>query len=74
MNRSTELEDPCSPCGICRQFLIEFGDYKVILASSTSEQIIETTTYGLLPFAFTPKSLDTYEMESEKRNHTDEKY
>ncbi|WKX89828.1 hypothetical protein Q1695_009016 [Nippostrongylus brasiliensis] len=26
---ATELEEPASPCGICRQFLIEFGNYKV---------------------------------------------
>ncbi|CAI2357959.1 unnamed protein product [Caenorhabditis sp. 36 PRJEB53466] len=64
---ATELEAPCSPCGICRQFLIEFGDYKVILGSSTSNQIIETTTYGLLPFAFTPKNLDDHEKETHER-------
>ncbi|KAF1748890.1 hypothetical protein GCK72_025357 [Caenorhabditis remanei] len=66
---ATELEAPCSPCGICRQYLIEYGDYKVILGSSTSDQIIETTTYGLLPYAFTPKSLDDHEKETEERNH-----
>uniref|UniRef100_A0A8R1DEE8 Cytidine deaminase n=1 Tax=Caenorhabditis japonica TaxID=281687 RepID=A0A8R1DEE8_CAEJA len=65
---ATELEAPCSPCGICRQYLIEFGDYKVILGSSTSDQIIETTTYALLPFAFTPKSLDDHTKESNERS------
>ncbi|TMS37855.1 hypothetical protein L596_004700 [Steinernema carpocapsae] len=25
---STELEDPASPCGLCRQFLVEFGNYE----------------------------------------------
>ncbi|CAO4386707.1 unnamed protein product [Caenorhabditis nigoni] len=69
---ATELEGPCSPCGICRQFLIEFGDYKVILGSSTSDQIIETSTYGLLPYAFTPKSLDDHEKETEERHHQEE--
>ncbi|CCD64989.1 Cytidine deaminase [Caenorhabditis elegans] len=66
---ATELEAPCSPCGVCRQVLIEFGDYKVILGSSTSDQIIETTTYELLPYAFTPKSLDDHEKETEERKH-----
>ncbi|VDO45231.1 unnamed protein product [Haemonchus placei] len=28
---ATELEEPTSPCGMCRQFLIEFGDFKVLL-------------------------------------------
>ncbi|KIH61640.1 hypothetical protein ANCDUO_08083, partial [Ancylostoma duodenale] len=26
----TELKNPGSPCGMCRQFLIEFGNYKII--------------------------------------------
>ncbi|RCN45509.1 cytidine and deoxycytidylate deaminase zinc-binding region [Ancylostoma caninum] len=26
---ATELNDPGSPCGICRQFLSEFGEFKV---------------------------------------------
>ncbi|EGT32185.1 CBN-CDD-1 protein [Caenorhabditis brenneri] len=69
---ATELEAPCSPCGICRQYLIEHGDYKVILGSSTSDQIIETSTYELLPYAFTPKSLDDHEKETEERNHHSE--
>ncbi|CAI5455414.1 unnamed protein product [Caenorhabditis angaria] len=64
---STELEDPCSPCGICRQFLIEFGKYKVILSSSTTNDIILTDTYELLPYAFTPKSLDDH--ENEQKHH-----
>ncbi|CAB3399580.1 unnamed protein product [Caenorhabditis bovis] len=64
---STELADPCSPCGVCRQFLIEFGDYKVILGSSTTDNIILTSTYGLLPYAFTPKSLDDHEKEALER-------
>lgn len=42
---------------------------QVILGSSTSDQIIETTTYELLPYAFTPKSLDDHEKETEERKH-----
>ncbi|PIO76610.1 cytidine deaminase domain protein [Teladorsagia circumcincta] len=57
---ATELEEPTSPCGICRQFLIEFGDFKVILGSSHSNKIKNTTTASLLPLAFTPASLDEH--------------
>ncbi|KAE9419304.1 hypothetical protein Angca_009185, partial [Angiostrongylus cantonensis] len=27
---ATNVAELCTPCGICRQFLIEFGDYKVM--------------------------------------------
>ncbi|CAI4229459.1 unnamed protein product [Auanema sp. JU1783] len=57
----TELPDPASPCGLCRQFLIEFGNYKVILCSSTSDKLMVTSTKELLPHAFTPASLDEFE-------------
>ncbi|VDD91924.1 unnamed protein product [Enterobius vermicularis] len=57
---ATELKEPASPCGICRQVLVEFGDFKVIMGSSKSDKKIITTTYGLLPYAFTQKSLDDF--------------
>uniref|UniRef100_A0A0N5AWJ4 Cytidine deaminase n=1 Tax=Syphacia muris TaxID=451379 RepID=A0A0N5AWJ4_9BILA len=63
---STELEEPASPCGICRQVLIEFGDFKVIMASSNSDKTIVTSTYGLLPYAFTPKSLEDHAKQAKK--------
>uniref|UniRef100_A0A1I7ZPQ6 Cytidine deaminase n=1 Tax=Steinernema glaseri TaxID=37863 RepID=A0A1I7ZPQ6_9BILA len=57
---ATELEEPASPCGLCRQFLVEFGNYDVILVSSTSKRIVKSTVRDLLPGAFTPKSLDKH--------------
>lgn len=30
---ATELEEPGSPCGACRQFLWEFGDMEVLLVN-----------------------------------------
>ncbi|CAI2351573.1 unnamed protein product [Caenorhabditis sp. 36 PRJEB53466] len=68
----TDLTEPASPCGLCRQFLVEFGDYKVIVGSATSTKTILTTTRDLLPFAFTPESLETYahEVESKKTANT----
>ncbi|KAL6732071.1 hypothetical protein Aduo_002871 [Ancylostoma duodenale] len=46
---ATELNEPGSPCGICRQFLSEFGEFKVILGSSMSNKVINTSTSSLLP-------------------------
>ncbi|KAL6732069.1 hypothetical protein Aduo_002869 [Ancylostoma duodenale] len=65
---ATELKEPGSPCGICRQFLIEFGNYKVILGSSTSANVVYTTTAELLPHAFTPASLDNHAHETLGKN------
>ncbi|MFW6120336.1 MAG: cytidine deaminase [Petrotogales bacterium] len=42
--------DPISPCGACRQFMTEFGDFEVILAGN--EEVINTTVYELLPLRF----------------------
>uniref|UniRef100_A0A0R3RHC6 Cytidine deaminase n=1 Tax=Elaeophora elaphi TaxID=1147741 RepID=A0A0R3RHC6_9BILA len=53
----TALAEPCSPCGLCRQFLIEFGDMKVIMTSSTSNKRIEMQLSQLLPMSFTSKNL-----------------
>ncbi|KAK6726366.1 hypothetical protein RB195_004589 [Necator americanus] len=63
---ATELEKPGSPCGICRQFLIEFGNYRVILGSSTSDNVMKITTAELLPHAFTPAALDDHAVETGK--------
>ncbi|CAJ0596229.1 unnamed protein product [Cylicocyclus nassatus] len=57
---ATELKDPSSPCGMCRQFLIEFGNFRVILGSSINKNIMNTTTKELLPHAFTPADLDDH--------------
>ncbi|KAH7699410.1 CDD-1 protein [Aphelenchoides avenae] len=58
---ATQLEEPGSPCGICRQVLVEFGDYAVILCSAKSNKRVETTTFGLLPMAFVPEHLQGYQ-------------
>lgn len=48
---------PAVPCGICRQFLAEFGtDLKLILANEDGE-MIETNLDAYYPSAFTPKDL-----------------
>ncbi|MFO7881424.1 MAG: cytidine deaminase [Kosmotogaceae bacterium] len=46
---STRVE-PISPCGACRQFMAEFGNFEVILVGK--EKNIITTVYELLPMRF----------------------
>lgn len=47
-----ETPDPISPCGICRQSLIEFGtDIQVIMANLQGEAVVESIS-DLLPRAF----------------------
>jgi cytidine deaminase len=52
----TDMDPPASPCGACRQVLVEFGDFPVILANPAGERIL-TRVGDLLPDAFTPDSL-----------------
>jgi cytidine deaminase len=52
----TGTSPPSSPCGACRQVLVEFGDFPVIIANPEGERI-ETSVGQLLPKAFTPDSL-----------------
>jgi cytidine deaminase len=53
----TEVEEPASPCGACRQVMAEFGvDIKVIIANTTGKYI-ETTVQELLPFSFDKNAL-----------------
>jgi len=52
----TDTSPPTSPCGACRQVLVEFGDFPVILANIEGERIV-TSVGDLLPDAFTPESL-----------------
>ncbi|MDD3680306.1 MULTISPECIES: cytidine deaminase [unclassified Mesotoga] len=46
----SDQKEPTSPCGACRQFMVEFGDFEVILVGS--ERILRTSTYELLPLHF----------------------
>lgn len=53
-----ETDQPISPCGACRQVLVEFCDpaMPVTLVSKTGE-LKETTIAELLPYSFTDKQL-----------------
>ena len=52
----TDTSPPAPPCGACRQVLVEFGDFPVILANPAGERTL-TSVAELLPNAFTPGSL-----------------
>ena len=50
----------CSPCGVCRQVMMEFCDYdnfKVILAKSEQEYQVYSLR-EILPMGFGPKNLE----------------
>lgn len=56
-------EEFSSPCGQCRQFMVEFGDFPVYLIKMTGDgpncyEVRETTSMQLLPNAFVPSSLN----------------
>lgn len=48
-----KLGDFCYPCGVCRQALSEFTDisFKILLKNGKGD-IISTSLYDLLPYAF----------------------
>ena len=49
----------CSPCGVCRQALVEFCDPKefVVLLGTSEEDYRGFTLEELLPYSFTPKNV-----------------
>ena len=49
--------EPVSPCGICRQSLIEFGEDIVVIMSNAKGDALTATVSDLLPKAFTGKCL-----------------
>ncbi len=49
--------EPVSPCGICRQSLIEFGEDIVVIMANEKGDAMTATVAELLPKAFTDKCL-----------------
>ncbi|MFL7837192.1 MAG: cytidine deaminase [Candidatus Promineifilaceae bacterium] len=50
-------ENGGSPCGACRQVMVEFaGDIPVLLSDAAGD-VLETTLYSLLPAHFGPEHL-----------------
>ncbi len=50
-------EDPCTPCGGCRQVIFEHGPRAQVLASGDGGRPLRTTINELLPHAFGPHRL-----------------
>lgn len=51
-------DEPCSPCGACRQVISElFPSNAPIYMSNMKGDVKETTVVELLPFAFSPEDL-----------------
>jgi cytidine deaminase len=50
-------EAPSTPCGICRQFLAEFGTELRLILVNLKEDRIDAILGDYLPEAFTPKRL-----------------
>lgn len=55
---STDMDDFCSPCGMCRQFLREFLELEVpIFMFNKDGKFIVRTMGELLPLSFGPEKL-----------------
>ncbi|RTE07750.1 cytidine deaminase [Paenibacillus whitsoniae] len=53
-----DTEGPISPCGVCRQVLIELCEPEMpVFLSNIKGDVYETTVSALLPGAFTTKDL-----------------
>ena len=53
-----DTEEPCSPCGACRQVISElFPESAPIYMASLNGKVKETTARELIPFAFSKKDL-----------------
>jgi cytidine deaminase len=50
-------EDPCTPCGACRQVIFEFGPDATVYASGDAGRPLVSHIRELLPHAFGPRRL-----------------
>jgi len=54
---ATEADSPASPCGMCRQVLMEFAPELAVVSVTSGGAEARWTMAELLPHAFTPTSL-----------------
>ena len=54
-------ENGVTPCGACRQVMIEFAhfDYPVYIVNTETGEVVDTSVYQLLPGAFEKSQLPT---------------
>lgn len=50
-------DDPCTPCGACRQTIFEFGPDATVISSGDGGRPLTTHITELLPYGFGPKRL-----------------
>jgi cytidine deaminase, homotetrameric len=55
---ATDGSEPGAPCGICRQFLSEFGLDLILILVNLEGKIIETSLRQYLPGAFVQESMN----------------
>ena len=54
---ATDAEEPTTPCGICRQVLVEFSPHMQVVSVTRGGREGRWSLDDLLPEAFTPQSL-----------------
>jgi cytidine deaminase len=55
---SADTPDPISPCGICRQFIREFGaKIPIYMFNTNGDKFYKSNIDELLPYGFGPESL-----------------
>lgn len=52
-----DTDRPCSPCGVCRQFLVEFSPGCRVIMGNLRGDVVEQTAAQLLPMFFGPGDL-----------------
>lgn len=60
--------DSISPCGACRQFIVEFGQH-IILIFQQDKKTMQKYIWELLPFAFTNTTLASGQSETTLSEH-----
>lgn len=49
---ATDMDKPCPPCGMCRQFLYEFSPDMEIIMANLEGEVLKVALKELLPNAF----------------------
>lgn len=60
---ASNADHPAPPCGMCRQALIEFSPQMEVVSVTRNGEEARWRLSELLPFAFTPKSLEHHDSE-----------